>query len=161
MKFDLAIRSVRLASKMLKIPMPQVYVSEEQFFVNKEYTALFIRDQYEIVFNKDWVNRVDGIEVIITAFHETRHAYQKYCINTRTRENIKTIEQWEKEEKNYIAPSGKNTPIDDILYLKQDSEIDAIAFAAHKVKKLFNVHVFIPDIIKEIVFRRIEEIRLK
>ena len=48
---------------------------------------------------------------MITALHETRHAYQKYCIDTRSREDIKTIEAWEKEFNQYNQPSGKNTPM--------------------------------------------------
>lgn len=97
---------------------------------------------------KNRVNLSHELEIMISALHETRHAYQKYCNDTRSREDIKTIEAWEKEFNQYNPPSEKNTPIDDMAYLKQLIEIDAIAFAYYQMKELFNVEVKIPEEIK-------------
>src|SRR5690554_2214833 len=100
-------------------------------------------------FREDSVLRSDWTEVIITAFHEMRHAYQGYCIRTQSREPQSTLDKWEYETLNYIMPSGKNNKIDDVDYLKQEIEVDAIAFAHRLVKKEFNVETFTPKIIKE------------
>lgn len=48
---------------------------------------------------------------------------------------------------NYERPSGVLDNDDD--YLKQDIEIDAIAFAHYQMNKLFEVKTVIPDIIKD------------
>jgi hypothetical protein len=42
-----------------------------------------------------------------------------------------------------------NTPKSDIDYLNQSIEIDAIAFAYHQIKALFDIGVKIPDVIKD------------
>jgi hypothetical protein len=91
----------------------------------------------------------------VIAFHETRHAYQHHCIKTQSREDMDTIKDWEKEFNQYTSPSAKNTPICDIEYLKQSIEIDAIAFAYHQMKALFDVEVKIPDVIKDLVSLRL------
>jgi len=54
----------------------------------------------------------------------------------------------EYETNNYIMPSGNNNEIDDVDYLKQDIEVDAIAFAHWLVKKEFNVKTIIPELVK-------------
>lgn len=118
---------------------------------NPEISSIYRYKNNEIIFNEDWVNRSNELEIMITALHETRHAYQKYCIDTRSREDIKIIEAWEKEFNQYNQSSGKNTPTDDSSYLKQAIEIDAIAFAYQQMKELFDVEVKIPEEIKEII----------
>ena len=45
--------------------------------------------------------------------------------------------------------SGKNNEIDDESYLKQEIEIDAIAFAHKMMLKHFKLKTVIPDCIKE------------
>ena len=42
-----------------------------------------------MIFNEDWVNQNHELEIVITALHEARHVYQKYCIVMRSREEIK------------------------------------------------------------------------
>jgi hypothetical protein len=70
----------------------------------------------------------------VIAFHETRHAYQYHCIKTKSREDIDTLNAWEKEFHHYKNPSRKNTSKSDMDYLKQAIEIDAISFAYHQMK---------------------------
>jgi len=90
------------------------------------------------------VLRSDWTEVIITAFHEMRHAYQGYCIRTHSRESHETLKLWEYETLNYIMPSGKNNEIDDESYLKQEIEIDAIAFTHKMMLNHFGVKKVLP-----------------
>ena len=46
-------------------------------------------------------------------------------------------------------PSGKNNEIDDELYLKQEIEIDAIAFAHKMMLEHFELRTVIPISIKD------------
>ena len=128
-----------------------MFFTSSSNFPNPEISSIYRHKHNEIIFNEDWVNQSNELEIMITALHETRHAYQKFCIDTRSREDIKTIEAWEKEFNQYNQPSGKNTPTDDSSYLKQEIEIDAVAFAYHQMKELFDVEVKIPEEIKEII----------
>src|SRR5690554_631524 len=128
-KTSVALIGIQAAVKILNIPLPEVFFASSSNFPNPEISSIYRYKDNEIIFNEDWVNRSNELEIMITALHETRHAYQKFCIDTRSREDIKTIEAWEKEFNQYNQPSGKNTPTDDNSYLKQAIEIDAIAFA--------------------------------
>lgn len=65
-------------------------------------------DDNEIIFNQDWILRSDCTEVIIIAFREMRHAYQRYCIRTQSREPKSTLDKWEYATLNYILHSGKS-----------------------------------------------------
>ncbi|MCF7930473.1 MAG: hypothetical protein K9L02_03065 [Acholeplasmataceae bacterium] len=150
-KKNVILHGVTIASKILNIPLLEVFYASPSNFPNPEISSIYRYKDNEVIFNEDWVNRSNELEIMITALHETRHAYQKYCIDTRSREDIKTLEAWEKEFNQYNQPSGKNTPIDDSSYLKQAIEIDAIAFAYHQMRELFDVEVKIPDLIRDSV----------
>lgn len=84
-----------------------------------------------------------------------RHAYQGYCIHTQSREPQSTLDKWEYETLNYIMPSGKNNEIDDESYLKQEIEIDAIAFAHKMMLNHFGLKTVLPISIRESVIQRI------
>lgn len=116
---EITYLGIQVAAKELNIPLPEIYIIDENSLGNKEITGTYSFKDNSIIFNEDWVNRREWIEVIITSFHEMRHAYQGYCIRTRTRESEETIKKWEYEINNYIMPSGTNNEIDDSNYLKQ------------------------------------------
>ncbi len=137
-----ALIGIQKASKILNITPPEVYFADD--FPNPEISSIYRHKDNEIIFNEDWIHRSNELEILVTAFHETRHAYQYHCIKTKLREDIETINVWEKEFNQYTSPSGKNNPKSNIDYLKQTIEIDAIAFAYHQMKELFNVEVKIP-----------------
>lgn len=150
---DIAINGVKIASKILNIGEPKVYFISADDLHNKDITAIFLFDEYEIIFNEDWVMSVPWIEVMVTCFHDTRHAYQAYSINHEVNENKETLELWKKAFDSYNNPSGDNTPISDVSYLRQSIEVDAIRFAHDKIKELFNVKTIVPDEIKKLVFK--------
>jgi hypothetical protein len=142
--FDVIISAVRIVEKLLNFPAPELFIIEQNQLRNSEITGMYKFDDNEIIFNEDWVLRSDWTEVIITAFHEMRHAYQGYCIRTQSRESQETLKQWEYETLNYIMPSGKNNEIDDESYLKQEIEVDAIAFAHKMMLDHFALKTLIP-----------------
>ncbi len=145
--FDVIISAVRIVEKILNFPAPELFIIEQNQLPNSEITGMYIFDENEIIFNEDWVLRSNWTEVIITAFHEMRHAYQGYCIRTQSREPQSTLDKWEYETLNYIMPSGKNNEIDDESYLKREIEIDAIAFAHKMMLKHFKLKTVVPKII--------------
>ena len=145
---EVAFRGVQIVTKIINFPMPKLYIIEEAKLPNKEITGIYSFKNNEIIFNEDWVNRSEWIEVLITAFHEMRHAYQGYCIKSKTRESSETLTAWEDEINEYIMPSGNNNEIDDQIYLNQEIEIDAIAFAHWLVKKELDLKTVIPYAIR-------------
>lgn len=148
---EIAIKGIKIASNLLNIPEPSIYFVSSDELPNKEVTAVFRHKNYEVIFNEDWLAEVPWIEVMVTCFHESRHAYQAYSINNEVNENDITLTLWKKEFDSYNNPTGDNTPISDVEYLRQSIEVDAIRFAHDKIKELFNVKTLIPEIIKDLV----------
>jgi hypothetical protein len=72
---------------------------------------MFVPDHNMILFNQEWVVVLQVEVVILTALHETRHAYQKVQIDGRLnmiiRENPETITKWKQEFGQYFRPSDQ------------------------------------------------------
>ena len=149
-KHEVAINGVNIAATILNIPVPHYSFFDPSEISNKEITGMYVFESDEILFNDEWVTNSPWIEVIITAFHETRHAYQGFCIKNRLNESKETLDKWEYESLNYISPTGRNNEEDDHDYLKQSIEIDAIGFTHHTIDNFFGVKTVIPYSIKDI-----------
>lgn len=91
--FDVVISAVRIVEKILNFPTPKLFIIEQNKLPNSEITGMYKFDNNEIIFNEDWVLRSDWTEVIITVFHEMRHAYKGYCIRTQSREPQSTLDK--------------------------------------------------------------------
>jgi len=149
--YQVAIKGTGLATRILGIERPDV-----QFFYNHGMTAkginsVFLKEEFIIAFNEEWIEQADPMEIQVTCFHESRHAFQWKCINDECRTEIdqETIQIWKEEMYNYNQPTQSDIPEQD--YLKQKIEIDAIAFAHKMMLEFFNVRTVIPDcILKEI-----------
>lgn len=152
---------VKIVSKILNFPVPELSIIEEKHLPDKEITGLYSFSNNEILFNEDWIKRSEWIEVIITAFHEMRHAYQGFCIKTNTRESEETLRVWKEEINNYKMPSGTNKEANDQSYLEQEIEIDAIAFAHWLIKEKFDLKTVIPEFIKKEVFEKVAYFNIK
>lgn len=150
-KLDVAILGVKMACKILNIPEPEVYFIEDDGINNNMIAGIFRHKEYEILFNEEWVKSSEWIEIVITAFHESRHAYQSYSIKENKNETKETLELWKSEFDSYMKVSGTNDLILDVDYLNQAIEIDAIRFTHYKIKELFEVNTFIPDEIKALI----------
>lgn len=150
---------VQAASKILQIKEPNIYFNKSSDFSNPNISSFYHKSTHSIVFNEDWAAQVDELEIIVTCFHETRHAYQYHCFKTNSIEDEETVKIWKREFEGYNKPSNTNDSKNDESYLKQAIEIDAIAFAYHQMKELFDVEVKIPDEILNKVQTRIQEIR--
>jgi len=152
---------VQIVSKILNFPIPELYIIEEENLPNKEITGIYSFRNNEIIFNEDWLLRSEWIEVLITAFHEMRHAYQGYCIKTNTRESKETLKSWSDEMNSYEMPSGTNKEADDQSCLNQRIEIDAIAFAHWLINKEFELKTVIPESIKEEVLKKVKHFNIE
>ena len=148
--YQVAINGVRLAAQILSIDTPDV-----QFFYNEDFTrkginSIFLKNEYIIGFNEEWIEVANPMEIQVTCFHESRHAFQWKCIKGEFigKHNVSTtaIKTWKKEMSNYNQPTKKDIPEE--FYLKQEIEIDAIAFAHFQVNKLYNMKSIIPRRIK-------------
>ncbi|MBU1093248.1 MAG: hypothetical protein KKH01_02165 [Firmicutes bacterium] len=117
----------------------------------KGINAVFLKEKMIIAFNEVWILLANILEILTTCFHETRHVFQYLVVSGKYKgkEFIKqtTIKTWKQDMENYEKPSGILENDED--YLKQDIEIDAIAFAHYHMNKIFNVKTDIPDLIKE------------
>lgn len=155
--YEVAINGTTLAARILGIETPDVQFFYNQDFTNKGINSIFLKEKYIIAFNEEWIEQANQLEIQVTCFHESRHAFQWKVINGEYTEtevvNSLTIQKWIYEMGNYNSPTQKNIPEEE--YLKQAIEIDAIAFAHYQMNKLFEVKTVIPDIIKDKVERRI------
>lgn len=128
-------------------------------FPNPEVTAMVTRD-YKIFYNIDRLKVAPDYELYITSFHEMRHIYQYCCIDFCKiypkvfNEPKERVKQWEYEFKHYYVSEKE----DDLKYLGQDCEVDAISFAFLMMKKLYDAEVIVPTVIKDKVAERVKEI---
>lgn len=159
--FNTAISAVIKISKLLKISTPDVYLNPSTFFPHNEVSSVYIQSKDSIVFNESWIDHVDVMEVVATAIHETRHAYQAYCVKHHVYESDETIQAWKDSFEYYVKPNESLDPKDHTEYLNQPIEIDAVAFAYHIMLDWFELKLVIPDTIKEKVLERVRDIKLK
>jgi len=109
-----------------------------------------MKEKYIIAFNEEWIEQANPMEVQITCFHETRHAFQWKVINNKY-SGVEIIDpiivrKWRDEMNNYKQPTKKDTPEEE--YLMQEIEIDAVAFAHKMMLEHFGVKTVIPECIK-------------
>ena len=124
-----AIYGVKYASAILNISDIEVRFKPQSFFPSKDVNGMFIPEGYFIVFNVDWLKMAHELEVLKCAFPETRHAYQRACIDfpeVMQHDEIE-VKIWEKEFEEY-----KNPNIDG--YFDQCLEKDAIWFSDYLIK---------------------------
>lgn len=117
----------------------------------KGINSIFLKERYIIAFNEEWIEQANPMEIQVTCFHETRHAFQWKLITGEYKgeSNIdsKTIQIWKEEMNSYNSPTKKDIPEEE--YLRQKIEIDAIAFAHLQMNELFEINTIIPDLIKD------------
>ncbi|MDD3122435.1 MAG: hypothetical protein PHC62_02845 [Candidatus Izemoplasmatales bacterium] len=159
---EIALMGIKIASELLHISSVCTDFLGEDFFGGKQISSLFIPSIYKIVFNTLWMEKVNMEEVLASAFHETRHAYQKRCVDFRNRNDFKedkeTINLWENEFWDYAIPKD-GTKCNE-SYLHQSIEIDAIAFSHMLLLHLFSIKTVIPKSVKDQVIERIADIQI-
>jgi hypothetical protein len=158
---NIAVKAVKKISEMLKIPSPEVYIKDSKYFPNINVSSMYLNAIDSIVFNESWIKDIDSMEVVATAIHETRHAYQAYCVKHHVYESDETIQAWKDSFEYYVKPIESLDPKDHTDYLNQSIEIDAIAFAYQIMLHWFELKLMFPDTIKDKVLERVTDIKVK
>ena len=113
----------------------EVLYRDRDFFQFDHQGAIFIPATYTIVFNTDWLNSIHDEEILRCAFHETRHAYQRACIDFPDMMVLdveeETVKKWKFEFDNYTHDESKG-------YDFQELEKDANEFADRLLLELHN-----------------------
>lgn len=77
----------------------------------KGINSIFLKERYIIAFNEDWIEQANPLEIQVTCFHETRHAFQWKLVTGEYQgeSNIdsKTIQIWKEEMNSYNSPTKK------------------------------------------------------
>jgi hypothetical protein len=145
---------VSINGNILAARIPGIETLDVQFFYNQDLTrkginAIFLKDEYIIAFNEEWIEQANQLEIQVTCFHETGHAFQWKCIKGECLKgkelDTDMLEIRKNEINNYNQPTTKDVPEE--FNLKQKIEIDAIAFAHYQMNKIFEVKTVIPKII--------------
>lgn len=161
--FQVAIAGVKIAAKVLDIGDVNVEFLEKSYFPNPEINAVFLKENITVVFNKEWIINSTFLEIMVAAFHETRHAYQYFQITEselmKYQQKEETVRKWSIEFEKYIKPCTYSDL--EIDYMNQDIEIDAIAFSCFLIKKLFEINTIVPKVIKDKVEYKITNLEKK
>ena len=134
LKQIIARKSIEYAAKDLGINTPEVYFCNQNIFPNEHITSMFLPGEYAIIIGERWLTESNIQDIIMTSFHEIRHAYQmnqikKYNEGKKTREKQETVCVWKKEFAKYCQPKSQ---FKEDEYISQDIEKDAV----HYSKKL-------------------------
>ena len=153
--YEVAINGTTLAARILGIETPDVQFFYNQDMTEKGINSIFLKERNIIAFNEEWIEQANPMEIQVTCFHETRHAFQWKLIQGeyQDKSNIDstTIQIWKEEMSNYNSPTKKDIPEEE--YLRQKIEIDAIAFAHFQMNELFEINTIIPNLIKDEVLK--------
>lgn len=138
----------------LKIPPCDITFLEMEGMY-KNVAGLYVDDKYIININTSVVEKFNDMELTALLIHEMRHAYQHLQIkdSSSSHEKKEVLSKWRMEIADY-KDAGQYRD----QYLTQSIEIDAIAFTAFFVEKFFKMNLLMPEIIKEEVIKRIDEI---
>lgn len=133
MKEKIARYGVDYASKKLGLSEIEVHFRPQSFFKNKDVNATFLQEGYFIVISSEWLKTANELEILKCTFHETRHAYQRACIDFPEiiYHDPKVVEVWLKEFDDYKRPGHDH-------YLNQEIEKDAITFSEKLINDMIN-----------------------
>lgn len=135
-KRDIAILGVQIASDVLGISDIEITFKDSAFFYNSGINAMFIQSTYTIIFNIEWIEQAHELEILKCAFHETRHAYQKACVDfpdVVKHDDEKVVAKWKEEFKSYNNPNSN-------VYLEQEVEKDAVIFSKNLIEEIVINH---------------------
>lgn len=137
---EIAELGVSLASNLLGLSELIILYRPASHFSGDDVNALFIKSKYFIVFKDEWIETAYQFDILTSAFHETRHAYQNAQVDFpeefKYKELKEVIDKWKMELANYKA-SPNISEEHDKQYLDQDIELDAIAFEHYLAMRLF------------------------
>lgn len=140
----------------------EVLFRDNHYFKDDEVFATFLKEGYYIVFNTKYLDSSSLTEIMITGFHETRHAYQYIQIELgnelpfKYKDNQLTLKEWKKDFDNPKQPREMTKE----EYLNRSTEVDAIAFSYYLAEKLLMIKQIIPEEIKTKVYEKVEKFKI-
>lgn len=156
---DLPLETKKMmCNKVLIFAMKTLWLEEilidfkhEDFFSGKKIDAMFVRDSYTIYVNVDWLVNVGIADFTATILHESRHAYQSAQVEFYDymiyKEPIEKVKRWKQDFDDYVPSSGHEH--NDIMYMSQSVEIDAVAFEVKMMKDLLDIDITPHELIAE------------
>ena len=139
------------ASRLLWLEEIIIEFRDSGFFSTYNIDAIFEKEYFIIFVNENWLERAKFVEIVATVLHETRHAYQcaqvEFYENMEYQEPKEIVKQWKLDLENYVPPTGNEH--NDMVYMKQSIEIDAVAFEMKIMKDLLDIDLNPHDMIAE------------
>lgn len=148
MKIKIIQSSVRLASEKLNIPQPLFILKDISSLGNNEVTCMFNKNNNQLIYNEKWLDTASEVEIIITTFHEVRHAYQYYSVINNKNQTTEVLQQWKTNFENYISPTSTLNEEMDREYLTQPIEKDAILWTHNTIFEIFEIKTILPKILR-------------
>ncbi|MBI9010163.1 MAG: hypothetical protein JEZ05_09085 [Tenericutes bacterium] len=124
-------KAVIKASEFLEIEIPEIVLFTSDDADKRNINSIFFPENYSVAFNRKWLAYANPEEILISSFHECRHAFQwlvvsdKYQGNRQVSQSI--VKQWKANFDNYVQTTGNIA--NDTGYLDQQTEKDAITFS--------------------------------
>jgi hypothetical protein len=132
--------ALSMLSKKHQMRQPLIRFDQQLAKHNASLTAMYLPDLHAILMNETWVASAKPAEVLLTLFHEFRHAYQSEAVqgNAKLDEGIDlaTLNLWKAEIAHPIQPDARRG--DDPAYLNQLIEKDAVAYAKRALETFFS-----------------------
>jgi hypothetical protein len=69
--YEKAIKGFKYAAHILEIETLDVQFFSNQSYSSRGINSVFLKDEYIIAFNEEWLEQADPMEVQVTCFHET------------------------------------------------------------------------------------------
>lgn len=132
--------TLAMLSKTYQMRQPHLGIDKHISKHNASLTAMYVPEIHTILLSEPWVKSATPAEVLLTLFHEFRHAYQAEAVGGRAKLDegidLATLKTWQYELAHPVQPDP-NRP-DDPKYLNQTVEKDAVAFAKRSLETFFS-----------------------
>lgn len=85
---EVAINGVKIVEKILNIPVPHISFFDPSEISNNEITGMYLFESDEIIFNEEWIEKSQSIEIDAIGF--THHKiYELFGVKTFLSKSIK------------------------------------------------------------------------
>jgi len=132
--------TLAMLSKTYQMRLPKLEIGPQLKKYNASLTAMYVPEIHTILLNESWVSAASPAEVLLSLFHEFRHAYQAEAVGGRAKldegVDLATLKIWQHEIAHPVQPDPKKP--DDPRYLNQTVEKDAVAFAKRSLDTFFS-----------------------
>lgn len=130
---------VKLA-KDHQMRVPHIQIDDRLVKHNASLTAMYLPEHHAILMNQRWIAAAKPAEVLLTLFHEFRHAYQAEAVRGQAKLedglDLTVLKRWDYELAHPVQPDADHE--DDPNYMNQSIERDAVEFAKRTLNVFFS-----------------------